>query len=73
LPFNHYIINLVARALYGGKLSATTAASVSKYKKNPKRPIVLNLAFGFVNTLDKLNDVYQSKEVGVSVFVKAVK
>ena len=73
LPFNHYIINLVARALYGGRLSVTTAASVSKYKKNPKRPMVLDVAFGLVNAIDKLNDMYQSKEIGVSVFVRAVK
>ncbi len=73
LPFNHYIINLVARALYGGKLSVDTAASVSKYKTNPKRPLYLNVAFGTVNMLDKLNDVYQSKEIGVSIFIKAVK
>jgi 2-polyprenyl-6-hydroxyphenyl methylase/3-demethylubiquinone-9 3-methyltransferase len=73
LPFNHYIINLVARALYGGKLSPDTAASVSKYKKNPKRPLYLDIAFGTVNLLDKLNDMYQSKEIGVSIFIKAVK
>jgi ubiquinone/menaquinone biosynthesis C-methylase UbiE len=73
LPFNHYIVNLVARAIYGGKLSTDTVNAVSKYEKNPQRPIFLNLAFGGVNIIDRLNDLYQSKEIGVSVFVKAVK
>jgi 2-polyprenyl-6-hydroxyphenyl methylase/3-demethylubiquinone-9 3-methyltransferase len=73
LPFNHYIINFVARALYGGKMSPDMADAVSKYKKNPKRPLHLNLAFGAVNALDKLNDLYQSREIGVSIFIKAVK
>lgn len=73
LPFNHYIINFVARALYGGKMSSDMVAAVSKYQKNPKRPFHLNLAFGSVNALDKLNDLYQSREIGVSIFIKAVK
>lgn len=73
LPFNHYIVNLVARAIYGGKLSSDTVNAVSKYKKNPKRPFLLDLAFGGVNAIDKLNDIYQSREIGVSIFVKAVK
>lgn len=73
LPFNHYIVNIVARALHGGNLSASTVAAVNKYEKNPKRPLILDMAFGFVNTIDKLNDIYQSKEIGVSIFVKAVK
>lgn len=73
LPFNHHVINLVARLLYGGKLSPEIASSVNKYQQKPKRPFVLNLAFGSVNFLDKLNNVYQSREIGVSIFVKAIK
>lgn len=73
LPFNHYLINLVARALYGGKLSTEIAISINKYEKNPKRPFYLNFAFLLVNAIDKLNDLYCPKEIGVSVFVKAIK
>ena len=73
LPFNHHIINLVARQLYGGKLSKETVNAISKYKKNAKRPFPFNYAFGFVNGIDRLNDIYQPREIGVSVFVKAIK
>ena len=73
LPFNHYMVNLVARGLAAGKFSKDTHLALSKYAKKVKKPLLLNLAFRFVNTLDKLNDVYQPKNFGVSVFVKAVK
>lgn len=73
LPFNHYIVNLVARLLAHGNLSNDTKASLSKFTKAPKRPWYLNTAFGFVNTLDKMNDLWHPKNRGVGVFVKAVK
>ncbi len=73
LPFNHHLVNLVARALYSGKLPTTTVASLSKYEKKTKKPFLFSMAFGMVNTLDKLNDVYQPKEIGVSIFVTATK
>lgn len=73
LPFNHYIVNLVARYLAHGKLSDDAKASLSKFTKKPKRPWYLNIAFGFVNKLDKLNDIWYPKNRGVGVFVKAVK
>ncbi len=73
LPFNHYLVNLVARALHGGALSKEAASALNKYEKSPKRPGVINLAFGLVNLVDKLNDLCSSKEIGVSIFVKARK
>lgn len=73
LPFNHYIVNIVARILAHGNLSDQSRSSLSKFEKLPKRKWYLNLAFGFVNLLDRLNDYYQSKNIGVSVFVKAKK
>ena len=73
LPFNHYIVNLVARLLAHGNLSEKSRSSLSKYTKDPKRSLLLDIAFGFVNMLDKLNDFWQPKDRGVSVFVKAVK
>ncbi len=73
LPFNHYIVNLIARLLAHGNLDESTKASLSKFTKSPKRPWYLNIAFGFVNQLDKANDVWHPKERGVGVFVKATK
>ena len=73
LPFNHYIVNLVARGLAHGSFNADIKKSLSKYTKNPKRPFLLNFAFMLVNALDKLNDLWQPKTSGVAVFVKARK
>lgn len=73
LPFNHYIVNLVARGLAHGVFSNNIKSSLSKYTKNPKRPLFLNIAFNFVNALDRLNDYWQPKSSGVAVFVKARK
>lgn len=73
LPFNHYVVNLVARLLAHGNISKEGKSSLSKFEKHPKRKWYLNLAFGFVNLLDGLNDYYQPKNIGVSVFVKAKK
>lgn len=73
LPFNHYIVNLVARLLAHGNLSTDAKASLSKFTKTPKRPWYLDLAFGFVNKLDALNDIWHPKDRGVGVFVVAKK
>lgn len=73
LPFNHYLVNLVARGLAHGAFSKGVNHSLSKYTKNPKRPFYLNFAFTLVNALDKLNDLYQPENYGVSVFIKAKK
>jgi 2-polyprenyl-6-hydroxyphenyl methylase / 3-demethylubiquinone-9 3-methyltransferase len=73
LPFNHYIVNLTARLLAHGNISEDTRSSLSKFTKEVKRPWYLNVAFGFVNELDKLNDMYHPKDRGVGVFIKAIK
>lgn len=73
LPFNHYIVNAVARLLAHGNLPPATKKSLSKYTKNPKRSGLLNIAFGLVNAVDKLNDIFPVKNHGVAVFVRAVK
>lgn len=73
LPFNHYIINIGARLLYGGKLSEQTVQSVSKYKIQSRKPFYLNLFFKTVNLIDLLNDKVPHKEYGVGLFVKARK
>jgi hypothetical protein len=66
-------VNLVARLLAHGNISEETRNSLSKFSKEAKRPWYLNLAFGFVNKLDTLNDIWHPKNRGVGVFVVAVK
>lgn len=73
IPFNHYVVNLVARGLAHGNLSKSVKDSLSKYSKDVKRPVFIDAAFWFVNKLDSLNDFWQPMNNGVSVFIKAVK
>lgn len=74
LPFNHYIVNIVARLLASGKLSKSTASSLSKFSKNVKeKPLIIRIPFAIANLLDRLNDVYQPVDIGVSIFIKATK
>lgn len=74
LPFNHYLVNLVARLLWGGKLSPQVASSVNKYAKSGNsKPWLIKSAFGIVNWIDSLNNFYQPVGRGVGVFLKAVK
>lgn len=73
LPFNHHIVNLAARVIYGKKVSSTVVKAVSKYEtKHPLSPAV-RFGFGVFRLVDSLNDVYQPKNAGVGVFAKAVK
>lgn len=71
LPFNHYIVNIVARLLYDVKISPKVANSLSKFKET-KKPLLIKLAFKCVNYLDKLNEVFPQKN-GVNVFIRATK
>lgn len=73
LPFNHHIVNLIARGLAHGAFSETTHKALSKYSKTKRKSFFLKFAFWFVNLLDKLNDFYQPKYSGVAVFLKALK
>ena len=73
LPFNHNLINLMARLLYGGSLSPEIAKSVSKYEKSVKRPMMIEVLFKIVNIFDRVNEVFHLKNIGAGVFVKAVK
>lgn len=71
LPFNHYLVNLIARLLYDVKISKKVADKLSKFKQT-KKPFLIDLAFKLVNLLDQLNEVFPNK-TGVNVFVKARK
>lgn len=71
LPFNHYLVNIVARLLYDVKISPKIADNLSKFKET-KKPILIDLIFKFVNWIDKLNEIFPQKN-GVNVFIKARK
>lgn len=71
LPFNHYLVNLVARLLYDVKISAQIANNLSKFK-SIKKPLVFDLAFRLVNWVDELNEIFPHKR-GVNVLIKAKK
>ncbi len=71
LPFNHYLVNVIARLLYDVKISPKIADKISKFK-NTKKPFFIKLAFDFVNLIDKMNGIFP-QEHGVNVFIKAIK
>jgi 2-polyprenyl-6-hydroxyphenyl methylase / 3-demethylubiquinone-9 3-methyltransferase len=74
LPFNHNLIDLVARNLYGGNFSSRVTKAVSKYETGEvSRPLLIRFAFRLVNILDRLNDFYQPREKGVGILVMARK
>lgn len=71
LPFNHYLVNLVARFLYDIKPSSKITDSISKFKDVDK-PLLIKLAFYLVNAFDKLNDRFPG-EHGLNIYIKARK
>ncbi len=73
LPFNHYLVNLVARYLSHQYNQGTPNLSLNKFTTSPNKSFLINLAFYGVNLLDRLNDVWQPEGSGVSVFIKATK
>lgn len=73
LPFNHNLLHLGARMLYGGSFSPNISSTISKYETNPKRPFLIDLFFKLVNGVDKLNDYWQPRDRGVGVLVKVIK
>lgn len=73
LPFNHYLVNLVARYLSIQYQRGTPNQSLNKFTTKPKRSAPVDFAFSLVNLLDRLNDLWHPQESGVAVFVKAIK
>lgn len=71
LPFNHYIVNFIAKLFYSNLLPRTVASGLNKFK-NYKQPMLINFGFKVINLFDKLNDIFPGKN-GVSIFVKARK
>lgn len=71
LPFNHYLVNSIARFFYAQKLPKSLSAGINKFRNDPQ-PILIRIGFLVVNLIDSLNDYYP-QEAGVSIFVKARK
>ncbi|OGE42653.1 hypothetical protein A3B45_00420 [Candidatus Daviesbacteria bacterium RIFCSPLOWO2_01_FULL_39_12] len=71
LPFNHYLVNLVAKLFYAGKLPKGLSEGINKFKNN-KQPLLIMQGFKLINLFDHLNDRFPKKE-GVSIFIKAKK
>lgn len=71
LPFNHYMVNFVAKLFYANKLPKNLAKGINKFKNN-NQPFLIKLIFWLINNLDKLNDLYPKKN-GASIFIKARK
>lgn len=71
LPFNHYIVNLIAKLFYSNKLPKTISSGMNKFKNNRQSTLV-RFTFWIVNTFDRLNGIAPG-ENGVSIFLKARK
>lgn len=71
LPFNHYLVNFVARLFYQGSLPKGISKGLNKFESEQGSFLVKSI-FLVVNIYDKLNDLYPGKN-GVSIFVKVRK
>lgn len=71
LPFNHYLVNLIARLFYQGTLPKSISKGLNKFE-GERGSILVRSIFWLVNTYDYLNDLFPGKN-GVSIFVKARK
>ncbi|MEK7616895.1 MAG: class I SAM-dependent methyltransferase [Patescibacteria group bacterium] len=71
LPFNHYLVNYVARLFYQGVLPKAISKGLNKFEKE-KGLVPVRMIFWLINTYDKLNDLLPGKN-GVSIFIKARK
>lgn len=70
LPFNHNLVHLAARKLYGGEMSHELSAAMSKYETGiPHRPFYIELPFFIVNSVDRLNDYWTPASRGVGVLL----
>lgn len=75
LPFQHYILNIMARLLYGGKMSENMKESVSKFEmqKEIKRPWYVSLGFWIFKQVDKPNSDTSLSNSSVSLYALAYK
>lgn len=75
LPFQHYILNFMARLLYGGKMSVEMKESVSKFEmqKEIKRPPLIRFGFWLFNQVDKPNEHTRLSDSSVSLYALCAK
>lgn len=71
LPFNHYLVNFIAKLFYSNKLPKNLSIGLNKFQNN-KQPLLVAAFFGLINSVDKLNDILPQK-IGVSIFARARK
>lgn len=71
LPFNHYLLNIFARILVLRSQTFQTS-SLNKFSYNQENKFQIN-PFWLVFAFDKLNDIFKSKKMGVSLVASAVK
>lgn len=71
LPFNHYLVNFIARLFYGGNLPPKLARTVSKFE-SARQPLLIKLIYWLINTYDSLNNIWTESN-GVSLVIKAHK
>ncbi len=71
LPFNHYIVNFIAKLFYSNKLPKNLSQGMNKFQNN-KQPLLVRTGFFLINWLDSLNDLLPLNN-GVSIFIKARK
>lgn len=72
LPFNHYIINIVAIILASKKMPNDIHNSLNKFKTSTENKGGFDL-FQFIFLLDRLNDSWDGKGAAVSLVAKGVK
>lgn len=71
LPFNHYIVNFIAKLFYARMLPESIHKSMNKFQNN-KQSLLVRTGFYLINLLDSLNDLFPQR-FGVSIFIKAKK
>lgn len=71
LPFNHYIVNFIAKLFYSRVLPDTIHKSMNKFQNN-NQPFLIKVGFYLINLWDRLNDILPQKS-GVSIYIKAKK
>ena len=71
LPFNHYIVNFIAKLFYSRLLPETIHKSMNKFQNNTQ-PLLIRIGFYLINLWDRLNDILPQNN-GVSIFIKARK
>jgi hypothetical protein len=71
IPFNHYIVNFIARLFYDNKLPKNISRGLNKFSNNDQSLFIL-YGYRVINLIDQLNDIFPQRS-GVSIFIKARK